>query len=506
MFIEKRTGWQGPLGSWSALLGGCLLPFAFAPFYLYPIAVLSLMLLFASWRHSSPRQAFWRGWLFGLGMFGVGISWVYVAIHEFGEASVVLAGFLTLGFVAFLALLPAALGWLVKRISRKKLTTIDLVLLLPIAWLGFEYLKSWLLTGFPWLEIGTSQIDGPLAGFIPVIGVYGATVMVALCAGSLLAVLVHQRWWLLLPAVLIWPAGMYLGTQQWTANTGDPLTVSMIQGNVSQEIKWDPEQLENTLALYAGLTRQSWGSDLIVWPENAATAFYHQLESSYFYPLAAEARRQNTDLLLGLPVLDGDGQRYYNSMVKLGEQSVFYHKKQLVPFGDYMPLEFLRGLISFFDLPMSGFTAGPADQPLIEVAGQPVGITICYEDAFTQEVMQTVPEATMLVNATNNAWYGDSFAPHQHLQISRSRALEVGRPVIRVTTNGISAFIDHHGQIYAQTPQFEQAVLTAEVQPRSGQTPYLKWGQKPLLFSVLLLFAVWLYVRLTARTERIFFR
>jgi len=506
MFTEKRTGWQGPLGSWFALLGGCLLPVAFAPFYFYPIAVLSLMLLFASWRHSSPRQAFWRGWLFGLGMFGVGVSWIYVAIHEFGEASVFLAGLLTLGFVAFLALLPAAMGWLVKRISRKKLTSLDFVLLLPVAWLGFEYLKSWLLTGFPWLEIGTSQIDGPLAGFIPVIGVYGVTGLVALCAGLLLAVLVHQRWWLLLPVILIWPAGMYLKTQQWTVEEGDPLTVSMIQGNVSQEIKWDPEQLQNTLTLYASLTGQHWDSDLIVWPENAATAFYHQLESSYFTPLAEEARRQNTDLLLGLPVLDDDGKRYYNSMVKLGEQPVFYHKKQLVPFGDYMPLEFLRGLIAFFDLPMSGFTAGPAQQPLIEVAGQPVGITICYEDAFTHEVTRTLPQATLLVNATNNAWYGDSFAPHQHLQISRSRALEVGRPVIRVTTNGISAFIDHQGQNYAQTPQFEQAVLTAEVQPRSGQTPYVKWGHKPFIFSALGLLIIWLFWRFTARTERIFFR
>lgn len=504
MFTDKQTGWQGPLGSWFALLGGLVLPLAFAPFYLYPIAVISLMLLFASWRYSTPRQAFWRGWLFGLGLFGVGVSWVFVAIHEFGQASLLLAGILTAGFVAFLALLPALLGWAVKHISRKQLSSIDFVVLLPLAWVSLEYLKSWLLTGFPWLEIGTSQLDGPLAGAIPVMGVYGASWLVALCAGLLLAVIIHRRWLLLLPAILMWPAGSYIATHQWTQPQGDALQVSMIQGNVSQEIKWNPEQLQTTLALYAQLTAENWASDVIIWPENAATAFYHQLSEHYLSPLAAQAQRQNTTLVLGLPVLDDDGERYYNGMVKLGEQPEFYYKKQLVPFGDYIPLEFLRGLIAFFDLPMSGFQPGPAQQPLIEIAGQPVGITICYEDAFTNEVRNTLPVATMLINATNNAWYGDSFAPHQHLQISRSRALEVGRPIMRVTTNGISAFIDHQGQLYAQTPQFQQAVLTESVQPRQGLTPYAKWGQRPLIIIMILSALAWLYWRLTSRADRLF--
>ena len=495
MFTERRSKLRGPLGSWLALTGGAMLPLAFAPFYGYPLAVVSLILLFVSWRDVKPRQAFWRGWLFGLGMFGVGVSWIYVAIHEFGQASWPLAGGLTLGFVAFLALMPATLGCLLKWINDKRLSGLDYVLLLPVGWVGFEIFKSWFLSGFPWLEIGTAQIDGPLAGVIPILGVYGASWLVALTAGLLLTAWQHKQLLWILPAILLWPAASALNTIEWTTEKDTPVKVAMIQGNVDQAIKWDPEQLRNTLQLYASLSAQNWDSDLIIWPENAATAFYHHIDEAFLLPLAEEAAKNNAELLVGLPVLDEDGERYYNSMAKLSPTPDFYHKKQLVPFGDYVPFETLRGLIAFFDLPMSGFVPGQQHQPLIHAAGQPLGITICYEDAFTEEVRATLPEASLLVNATNNAWYGDSFAPHQHLQISRSRALEAGRPVLRVTTNGISAFIDHKGQLGTQSPQFEQAVITESVQPRAGATPYVQFGPWPLIGLLLVLFAGWAYYR-----------
>jgi apolipoprotein N-acyltransferase len=324
---------------------------------------------------------------------------------------------------------------------------------------------------------------------------------VALTAGLLLTAWQHKRWFWLLPAVLLWPGSAALQNLQWTTAKDAPLQVTMIQGNIDQAIKWDPDQLRKTLELYATLTVQNWDSDLIIWPENAATAFYHQIDEGFLVPLAAEAAANNTELLIGLPVLDTDGERYYNSMARLDENADFYHKKQLVPFGDYVPFETLRGLIAFFDLPMSGFVPGPQQQPLIEAAGQPLGITICYEDAFTGEVRATLPEASLLVNATNNAWYGDSFAPHQHLQISRSRALEAGRPVLRVTTNGISAFIDHQGQLGLQSPQFQQSVITASVQPRQGTTPYVRFGQWLLAGLLLVLLVSWAYYQLFYRRD-----
>jgi apolipoprotein N-acyltransferase len=289
--------------------------------------------------------------------------------------------------------------------------------------------------------------------------------------------------------------GQGLKQIDWTLPVGTDIRTTLIQGNVPQQIKWKPEQLVNTLKLYQATTAQYWDDDLVVWPESALPAFYHQLKDFYLDPLQQQAKASDTDILIGLPVRDGEQGDYYNSMMVLGGEQGFYHKRHLVPFGDYVPFEWLRGLIAFFDLPMSSFSAGPTDQPLLHVAGQPVAITICYEDVFSDEVLQALPEATFLVNATNNAWYGDSFAPHQHLQISRSRALETGRPLVRVTTNGISAFVDFKGRIQSQTPQFHRAVLSHQVHPRQGETPYVNWRQWPILLLSVFMLLLWAYYR-----------
>ena len=249
------------------------------------------------------------------------------------------------------------------------------------------------------------------------------------------------------------------------------------------------------MALYQAETEQHWSSDLVVWPENAITAFYHQVKSFYLDPLALAAREHKTDILLGLPIYEAENERYYNGMMSMGSELGFYHKRHLVPFGDYVPFEWLRGLIAFFNLPMSSFAIGADGQSLLTAAGQKVGVSICYEDTFSNEVLETLPEASVLVNATNNAWYGDSFAPHQHLQISQNRALEMGRPIIRATTNGVSAFIDNRGQLEATTRQFEQATLTGKVQPRQGSTFYVQWQRWPIFGLALFMLVVWAYYR-----------
>lgn len=495
MRTDTVQGIQGWKGSVLALLAGAIMPLAFAPFYFYPLAVIGLVLLFASWQQVTPKQAAWRGWLFGLGMFGVGVSWIFVAIHVFGQSGVILASLLTFLFVAFLALYLALLGWLVKKLAPGRFNVSELLLLLPVAWLGFELFKAWFLSGFPWLELGISQIEGPLAGFVPVVGINAVSLLLAVTAGCLLYSWQNRRWQWLLPVLVIWGGGQALKAVDWTQPVGEPITTAVVQGNVPQHIKWNPEQLVNTLALYQKTTQAYWDYDLVVWPENALPAFYHQLENFYLNPLRQQALKNKTDILLGLPVKDDETQQYFNSMMLVGEKQGFYHKQHLVPFGDYVPFEWLRGLIAFFNLPMSSFAAGPLNQPLLEAAGNKVGISICYEDVFSTEVLQTLPEATLLVNATNNAWYGDSFAPHQHLQISRSRALETGRPLVRATTNGISAFVDFKGHIQTETPQFEQAVLTQTVQPRQGETPYVSWQRWPIWLLSLSMLLLWAYYR-----------
>jgi apolipoprotein N-acyltransferase len=295
--------------------------------------------------------------------------------------------------------------------------------------------------------------------------------------------------------LLIVAGGEGLKHVEWTQPTGQSINTVIIQGNVPQQIKWAPEQLMNTLVLYDKLTEPHWSADLVVWPENAIPAFYHQIKPFYLDPLRQKAAKSDTDILLGLPIADADRLRYYNSMLLLGKDEANYQKRHLVPFGEYVPFDWLRGLIAFFNLPMSAFVPGEAEQPLMHVAGQPVGMSICYEDVFTQEILTALPEATVLVNASNNAWYGDSFAPHQHLQISRSRALEVGRPLIRSTTNGISAYVDHHGDIIQQSPQFEQFALSQAIQPRAGSTPYVQGGLWPIYLLALLLMLLWAYYR-----------
>ncbi|MCL4125060.1 UNVERIFIED_CONTAM: hypothetical protein GTU68_000785 [Idotea baltica] len=479
-----------------ALLAGTLLPLAFSPFGYYPLAVISLTLLFLSWQHVDASTAAMRGFLFGIGFFGVGISWIYVAIHVFGQANILLAGTLTALFVAFLALYIAGLAWSVKKMTfQPTMSGADFVLLLPVAWLAFEWFKAWFLTGFPWLELGVSQINGPLRGYTPVIGALGVSMLVALSAGLLAFYWQSKKPFSLLVIVLIWAGGAALGEMEWTAEKEMPLKVTIVQGNVPQAIKWDQEQIIKTLALYQAETEKNWSSDLIVWPENSITAFYHQVKTFFLEPLADSARANKTDILLGLPIYDAKTELYYNGMMSLGTERGFYRKRHLVPFGDYVPFEWLRGVIAFFDLPMSSFAIGEDDQALLTAAGQKVGISICYEDTFSNEVLETVPEASLLVNATNNAWYGDSFAPHQHLQISQNRALETGRSVIRATTNGISALIDHHGTLQATSAQFKQVTLTGYVQPRQGQTPYVKWRRGPILALALFMLMVWAYYR-----------
>ncbi len=489
--LDRLPDWQRRL---LLLLSGALLPLAFDPVGFYPLSILALIPLFAAWSNdTNPRQAALDGFLFGLGQFGIGVSWVFVAIHEFGQSPVPVAALLTLLFVSVLAAVPALVGFLATRFTPERgITAVQLLLWLPALWTLGEWFRGWFLTGFPWLNLGYSQIDSPLSGYAPLLGVYGLSWLCVLSAGSLLW-LWQTRWRglrLVLPLwLLVWGGGALLATQDWTAPLGEPVRTTLIQGNVPQSTKWDPAAIRFRLLRYAGLTQQHFDdSDLIIWPENAVTVYYHDIKEAYFDGLAEDLRVSDTDLILGVPLLDDDGVRYYTTMMSLGSDHGFYRKRHLVPFGEFLPLDgLLRGLINFFDMPMSSFSPGPEAQPLLQVAGHRVAATVCYEDAFGEEMIDFLPEASMLVNGSNNAWYGDSLAPHQHLQISRMRALETGRPMLRATTNGISALIDEKGKIQARSRQFQTDTVSGRVQPMRGATPYVVWGNWPVVVLTMLL-------------------
>ena len=366
--------------------------------------------------------------------------------------------------------------------------------MLPALWVVLEWMRGWFLTGFPWLDLGYSQIDGPLAGFAPWLGVYGVSFAAAASAALLALALRHGRhgWRHLAALVLLWTGAWLAGQQSWVVPDGKPLRAALIQGNVSLAKKWSTNYRMEIVQRYAALTQEQHHVDLVVWPEAALPATLDELEEGYLPQLERLAASRHMDILLGVLEqghVDG-GRTYYNSVLSIGAQSGMYRKHHLVPFGEYLPLQgLLRWLPDYLFIPMSDFSPGAAQQGNLRVAGRSVGISICYEDAFGREVRRALPQASFLVNVSEDAWYGDSWAPHQHQQMARMRALETGRPMLRATNTGITAIIDHRGMELARAPQFAVQVLKGQIQPMQGMTPFVRFGNTPVMVLALLILA-----------------
>ena len=465
------------------LFAGVLAVTAFAPFGWYPVILVSLVLLFNQWLHDSPAQSFRHGFLFGLGFFGTGVTWVFNSIHVFGHVPVPGALGVTLGLVLVLSLYPALLGYLLRRFIQST-SWPALLVAMPAGWVLSEWLRSWLFTGFPWLNVANSQIDSPLAGYLPVLGVYGTGWLLALLAVLLLSLVRDQRRLpsgLLFLAVIV--AGLLLERVQWTTPRGDALSVSLVQGNISQDEKWEPENLLSTFRRYSELTFSNGPvSDLTVWPETAIPAFHHQVSETFIPFLQEELQKTGTALLTGIPVLEREHWEYYNAVITLGDEPAFYYKQHLVPYGEYLPLRWLIGdALDALAVPNADFSRGTDSQPLLQAAGYPVSTSVCFEVVFGEQIIRDLPEAAMLVNVSNDAWFGDSLAPHQHLEMARVRAVETGRPMLRATNTGISAIINQRGEVEQQSEQFEIAVVRGSVIPMQGATPYVRLGNIPIV-------------------------
>jgi apolipoprotein N-acyltransferase len=298
---------------------------------------------------------------------------------------------------------------------------------------------------------------------------------------------------------VIWAGGILLDHVEWTGVRGDPLKVALVQGNIAQETKWEPANFKHTLTRYMTLTFDLAPTDLVVWPETAIPAFYDQMQDSLIPQLDDELRKMHTVLLTGIPVLEKTTWRYYNSVVSLGEEHRFYYKQHLVPFGEYLPLRGVLGdSLDALAVPNADFSSGEANQPLLVADGYPIATSICFEVAFAEEIRRDMPEAALLVNVSNDGWFGNSLAPHQHLEMARLRARETGRPMLRATNTGISAIIDYTGRIIARSPQFEEAVVTGTITPRQGATPYVLLGNTPVVVLTVLCLLV---AGLARRTE-----
>lgn len=464
---------------WTALLLGALQVLAFPPLGVFTLGVLTTAGLFLLLDEGTPRRAGWVGFGFGVGLFTGGTWWIYTAVHEFGKAPAPLALLLLGGLVGIMA----TWYWLFGYVSRRWLArpgVLRWLVVLPGLWVLIEYARSRALTGFPWLALGYAQIDTWLSGYAPVAGVYLVSLAAAVCAGAVVAILRGgKRTYAIGVGVVAAVAlgGLALQQVPWTAPSGKPFTVAIVQGSVPQDLKWSPEQRDATFALYRRMSAPVWGDKLVVWPEAALPVLAEQA-GTFLNEEWATARAKGSTLVLGLLSYNRETDAIRNGMVVLeaGEPQ-WYFKRHLVPFGEYFPVPpTVRQWMRLSSMAFVDLQPGEEGQKLQIAAGVPVAATICYEDAYGADQLSPLGEAQLLLNVTNNAWYGDSSAPHQHLQIARMRALEAGRYLVRATSNGISVVVGPDGRVSAQAPQFVPAVLRTEVVPYSGLTPYAWLG------------------------------
>ncbi|MDE2365627.1 MAG: apolipoprotein N-acyltransferase [Betaproteobacteria bacterium] len=470
---------------------GALTVLGFAPFYLFPVPVFTLALLCRFWRRSTTSaQAALLGFSFGMGLFSAGVTWIYVSLHDFGGMPMPAAVLALFVLCAYLSLFPAVGGWLLKKLN----IAAPLVWSLAAGalWGLSDWLRSVLFTGFPWLTMGYSQAPAsPLAGYAAVLGVYGVSLILVLSA-ALVCLLFDKEFRnrrYLLPLLAIWITGFGLQQIRWTKPEGERVTVSLLQGNISQDMKWRADQIVNSMDTYARLALES-GSRLIITPEISIPLYRDEVPSSYLAQLAVHARQNDGDILVGMVEAPGGGGEYYNSMFSFGaspDQS--YRKHHLVPFGEFIPLKFLFGWVAKV-FPLSDFSRGGLDQKPMSLAGQKVAVNICYEDVFGEEIIKQLPEATLLANVSNDAWFGRSIGPRQHLQISQMRALETGRYMLRATNTGVTAIINERGVVLQEAEIFTTTALNGAAQGFTGATPYIRFGNSLVLGLSGLLLAI----------------
>jgi len=464
---------------------GALAVLGFAPYYIFPATIIALIGIIYLWAKAPSAKASLKlGFMFGLGLYTVGIYWIYISLHDFGGMPWWFAGFCTFCLCALLASFPALVGYLSKRIG-------FLAISAPILWGLSDWVRSWIFTGFPWLTLGYSQVPhSPLAGYLPIIGVYGVSVLTALIAACIAIWLANKQQTsriykrnAIITITLLMSSGLILKTVEWSSPIGKPFTASLMQGNITQDIKWSPDAAESTLSLYVDMTQRS-QADLIILPETALPVLASQLDPAISDALSTHAKTHNSNIIVGMVDYKHDTQQYFNSAFSLGSDPIqVYSKNHLVPFGEFIPLKQWIGWIyrDWLNMPLSDMSRGGTQQRPMLLGNQKVAVNICYEDVFGEEIIRQLPEATVLVNISNDAWYGQSFAADQHMQFSQARALETGRMMLRSTNTGATAMIDQHGYVLAHAPHDVKTTLNVTAQGYQGATPYVTWGNWPFI-------------------------
>ena len=480
-----------------ALFSGAIFSLALAPYHYWWLAILSPALLYASLRKRSAKHAFFIGLAYGFGLWFVGAFWLYTSIHVYGDTNAVLSVLMIAVMAIVMGLFSAIQTWLYRRFFPETPLTFA-----PL-WVLFEWAKTWVFTGFPWLFAGYAFTERYLDSYAPLFGVFGVSFVVIVMACAIVEVLNKRIFWLVPSAIFLlgaWGASQLSFVQP---KAEKPLSVSLVQGNIPQDLKWLTEYQVKTLMIYAELSRSEWGRDLIVWPESSIPMFQTDIEP-FLDAMKAQADKTGTSWVTGIPYWDLKASHveqhpmYYNSIMATGDNaSGMYKKQRLVPFGEYIPLS---GLLSWVlpamqnDPSMSGFSRGASDQKPLNIKNHHLGAAICYEVAYPNLTRRNAAQSDFLVTVSNDAWFTGTAGPLQHLQMVQMRAKENGRWFIRATNTGVTAFIDHNGHIVKQAPMDQKAVLRGDLPAMQGQTLYTRLSDWPILgFSMFLLILGWIY-------------
>ncbi len=483
----------------TALLLGASLTLAFAPYEIFPLAIVAPAGLIYLIQHQRPKRAGWLGYLFGLGLFSTGVYWVYISIHDVGNVPTSISILITGSMIAFLSLYPACACYMTNRFFPARTIT-SALFAFPAFWCLTEFFRAWLFSGFPWLLVGYSQTNSPLSGYAPILGVYGIS-LAAILTSSLLVNIYNtfkerdykQTYFSLLAISLIWTTGSLLNLITWTSPSDKPVSVNLVQGNIPQEMKWSPEHLQLSFDTYTQMSKPLWGkSDFIIWPE-AAIPLPLPNASSFINAMDSKAVSSGTHLILGIPIKASNTDGYYNGIVSLGENKKVYLKRRLVPFGEYSPFpatSWLGRAIKFINLPLPDMTPGDLIQKPMTVGGVKILSSICYEIAFPELIRTKDRDIGLLLTVTNDAWFGKSNAQAQHLQMAEMRAQELRRPALFVSNDGITAIIGPKGRIESAAPAHQPYVLRGTVTPMTGMTPWMRNGTDPfLIFLICMLVA-----------------
>lgn len=493
-----------------SLAAGALVPLSFAPYNIWPAAIFGVAILAAILQRQNTKQCFLLASAFGFGMFGFGISWVFISINVYGNLGGILAIIATLLFIWLVASAFAFPFLFYGRFLNKN--SWGLLLGFPAIWVLSEWLRIWLFTGFPWLFLGYGHLHTPLSGWAPITGVLGLSFFASLSASLLVYCWIDRQHYKRLSLVAlsvagIWCAGFYLQSMQWTENYRQPVTVGLAQGNIPQEKKWEPSFRQETLSRYYGMTQELWGHDWIIWPEAAIPLLYNDpVAKPIIETLKIEAAKNDAGLITGIlydsPRMSAFSEDLivFNSIVGLGAASGSYYKQRLVPFGEYRPLEKWTGnLFDFFNMPES-ITKGSSIQRGIQIKEAMLAPSICYEIVYPDLVARGAKNAHALITISNDAWFGSSIGPLQHMEIAQMRALETQRYLIRSTNNGVSAIVDDRGNILKKTEQFVMQTLSGKIELRQGLTPFMRFGSEPILFLC------WLIVGLITWRRKYYFQ